>query len=152
MSSKGIKLSLSGLLAAIGSAVKAVAAPFLVLCTLMCVDFFAGITRGWHRGELSSRTGVRGLVKKLCYGMAVIAAAGVDCVIAWGSELAGGSLGFHPMFVLLVIFWLSINECISILENLSEIGVPLPGFLLKAAKRLKSEVEKKGEDKDGRKK
>ena len=41
--------------------------------------------------------------------------------------------------------WLVLNECISILENISEIGVPLPAFLLKIIEKLEKTVEDTGE-------
>ena len=50
------------------------------------------------------------------------------------------------MFGLLVTFWLVLNECISILENLSAIGVPLPPFLMKIVDKLKQTTEAKGEE------
>ena len=40
-----------------------------------------------------------------------------------------------------------LNECISILENISEIGVPLPAFLLKLIEKLKKTVEDAGDQK-----
>jgi len=55
-----------------------------------------------------------------------------------GLELAG-----YSIFGLLVIVWLTLNELISILENMKEIGVPLPGFLLKIVDKLKSQTETK---------
>ena len=41
----------------------------------------------------------------------------------------------------LVAVWLIINEIISILENVGDIGVPLPGFLTKIVQGLKSKIE-----------
>ena len=42
--------------------------------------------------------------------------------------------------------WLILNECISILENISEIGVPLPSFLVALIQKLKKTTENKGEE------
>lgn len=39
--------------------------------------------------------------------------------------------------------WFIINECISILENLAVIGIPLPSFLVKIVHKLKITVENK---------
>ena len=47
-------------------------------------------------------------------------------------------------FGLLVAVWLIINEMISILENLSKLGVPIPGFLKVLLKKLKITTD--GED------
>ena len=49
-------------------------------------------------------------------------------------------------FGLLVTIWLILNECISILENISEIGVPLPSFLVALIQKLKKTTENKGEE------
>ena len=46
-----------------------------------------------------------------------------------------------PFFVILCSQVRRFNECISILENISEIGVPLPAFLLKLIDKLKKTVE-----------
>ncbi len=42
---------------------------------------------------------------------------------------------------LLVAVWLICNELISILENIGDIGVPLPGFLGRLVSMLKSKVD-----------
>lgn len=149
MNTTAAKMSISAALAAVGATLGAVVAPFLVLCVLMAADYCTGLTKSWQTGTLSSRTGIKGFVKKLSYGFAVIASVGVDIVVNYCCALTGRQFGYHPMFVLLAIAWLSVNECISILENLKEIGVPLPNFLIKAAKRLKDEVDKEGGDGDG---
>ena len=46
-------------------------------------------------------------------------------------------------FRMLVLVFIIANEGISILENISEMGVPIPGFLKKVFERLnkKEEVE-----------
>jgi hypothetical protein len=45
----------------------------------------------------------------------------------------------------LVAVWLICNEIISILENINDIGVAMPPFLLKLAGSLKSQVEGKAD-------
>ena len=57
-------------------------------------------------------------------------------------------LGYIIFFGLPVTIWLGINELISILENLGSIGVPLPKFLLKIIKKLKTTTENKVESGD----
>ena len=59
------------------------------------------------------------------------------------------SMGFNiqvPFIVAtLVAVWIVVNEIISILENLVDIGIALPPFLMPIVKRIKKEVEKVGE-------
>ncbi len=68
--------------------------------------------------------------------------AGVtDWLISEGLSSVGIDIGFSYYFGVIVTIWLIINECISILENLSVLGVPLPSFLVKIVHRLKITVE-----------
>lgn len=141
MKKQTVKIGISAAFAAIGSVYKTLAVPFFVLCVLMAADYITGMVKSWQKGILSSKTGLKGFVKKLCYGLAVIAAVGVDYVVLTLSGAFGYDISVKPFFALLCTVWLIINECISILENLTEIGVPMPDFLVKAAKRLKNSVE-----------
>ncbi len=135
------KFTLSVAFAAIGSMCKELAVPFFVLCVLMIADHITGMVKSWQLGTLCSRTGIKGFIKKLCYGLAVVAAIGIDYVIVIASSKFGYDIGVQPFFGWLCTAWLIINECISILENLSAMGVPMPTFLAKAAKKLKNNVE-----------
>lgn len=53
------------------------------------------------------------------------------------------TVNYNMWFGLLVAVWLIINEMISILENLSKLGVPIPEFLTKIIQRLKNSTERK---------
>lgn len=138
------RLGISAALAAVVSLCKELAVPFIVLCVLMTADYVTGMVKSWQKGTLCSKTGVKGFIKKLCYGMAVVAALGVDYVIVTLSETLSYKVNGGTFFAMLCTVWLIINECISILENLSEMGVPMPIFLIKISKRLKNNMEEKG--------
>ncbi len=118
--------------------------PLIILAIVMVADYITGMAAAWVTGTLSSRTGVLGVVKKIGYIFAVGVAIVVDYIITFAAENVGAELGFH-IFGLLVTVWLILNECISILENLAEIGVPLPGFLIAIVKKLKKSTEQAGE-------
>ena len=120
--------------------------PLIVMTIVRIADYITGMAAAWVSGTLSSRAGVIGIVKKVGYLFVVGVAVVVDYVIVFGAENAGTDLGNFHIFGLLVTVWLILNECISILENLSEIGVPLPGFLLAVVKKLKKSTEKIGDD------
>ena len=104
------------------------------------------MVRAWVTNALSSRVGIVGIVKKICYLFGVGVAIVVDWLIQTAGAKAGLDLGGFYVFGLLVAIWLILNECISILENLAEIGVPLPDFLLKLIARLKKTVEDRGDE------
>lgn len=125
--------------------------PIIVLCAVMILDYITGMISAWKARELSSRRGAFGVVKKLCYLIAVCVGIGVDWLIYSGLKSMDVSLGVTVFFGVLVSIWLIITELISILENLQKIGVPLPGFLGKMLKRLKittEELTDKEENKD----
>lgn len=127
----------------------ALVAPIILVVIMMLIDYATGIASAWVSGELSSRTGIIGILKKL--GMICMIAVGgaVDFVIARGVAQVGYSIGTTYTFGLIICIWIIINECISVLENLAEIGVPVPEFLLKIIRRLKEVTERSaGEDKE----
>ena len=125
-------------------------APVIVLGLVMLADYVSGLARAWIGKTLCSRVGIIGIVKKIAYLFAVAVAVVVDWVIQTAAAKAGLELRGFYLFGLLVTIWLILNECISILENLAAIGVPLPTFLLKIVEKLKQTAEDKGEEAVGR--
>lgn len=117
------------------------AVPLIVLFAAMIIDYVTGMAAASHNSELSSKKGFWGIVKKICYLALVCVGMGVDWLIYCGLSQIGISLNYTMLFGVLVTIWLIINEMISILENLSVIGVPLPGFLKKIVGKLKIAVE-----------
>ena len=69
----------------------------------------------------------------------LIAVMIVDYFTGMASAKVTGELSYW--FGMIITVWLIINELISILENLGEIGVPLPEFLVNAVKSLKNKVD-----------
>lgn len=120
--------------------------PLVVLIAVMIIDYMSGMLKAWGNEELSSRVGLRGIVKKLSYLMLVCVAGVVDWLLWSGLRQVGISLDFGFCFGLIVTIWLIINELISILENLEALKVPMPAFLKKIIKHLKSAVEVMGDN------
>lgn len=135
--------------AAVGVYFRQLTFPVLLLILAMALDYLSGMTRAWMQRELSSKVGVIGVVKKLCYMLGVAVAVMVDFVIQIAAEQTSLDLSGCYFCALLVIVWLILNECISILENIDKIGVPVPDFLMSLVKRLKSNTEQKGGGDDG---
>lgn len=112
----------------------------LVACNIM--DYITGLAAAHRRNQkVSSYVGVLGIAKKVCMWLLIAVGAVVDWLLLY----CGANLGFEihlPMLAAsLVAVWLIINEVISILENVGDIGVPLPGFLTKIVQGLKSKIE-----------
>ena len=118
---------------------------FGVLLAVMVGDYVSGMAKAWSTGKLCSKTGLRGILKKLGY-LALVGVAGVvDWLVRYGLTQVGVEVSFRFLMAAMVIVWLIINELISILENVAALGGPVPGFLQKLLGRLKDTVEKKAE-------
>ncbi len=118
------------------------AIPVYVLVACNVMDYITGLAAAHRRGQkVSSYVGVLGIAKKVCMWLLI----GVGTVVDWLLMYCGSQLGFEihlPMLAAsLVAVWLIVNEIISILENIGDIGVPLPGFLTKIVQGLKSKIE-----------
>lgn len=120
--------------------------PLTVLITVMLADYVTGMVKAWSAGALCSRTGVRGIVKKVGYLVLVGVAGVADWLLRYGLGQAGVEADFDFLMAAMVIVWLIINELISILENVAAIGGPVPPFLRKLLTRLKSTVEEQAEE------
>ena len=133
------------ILAACAAYLRELIVPVVMLAIVMLADYLTGLARAWVTKQLSSRIGVLGIVKKVSYLFVVGVAIVIDFVIQYAAGKAGLDFGSVYFFGLLVTIWLILNEYISILENLADIGVPLPAFLVKLVKRLKKTTEAKGD-------
>lgn len=118
------------------------AIPVYVLVACNVMDYITGLAAAHRRGQpISSYVGITGIAKKVCMWLLI----GVGAVVDWLLMYCGSQLGFEihlPMLAAsLVAVWLIVNEIISILENIGDIGVPLPEWLLGIVKGLKSKIE-----------
>ncbi len=138
---KTLKGALSAFLAVAVNYVGIIAVPIIMLCVVMLLDYITGMVAAWRSRELSSKKGSFGIIKKLCYLIAVCVGIIVDWVIYSGLDSMGVSLGIRVLFGVIIAIWLIINELLSIVENLRKIGVPLPAFLEKIVRRLKNTTE-----------
>ena len=145
MENKGLQMVLSAAVAAFSVYFNALAVPLIVLLIAMTADYISGMTAAYISAELSSKRGIQGIVKKLSYMVMVAVAMGVDWLIHSGLGTFNINIDGDMWVGLIVTSWLIINEMISILENLSRIGVPMPAFLIKIVGKLKSTVDKDGE-------
>lgn len=145
---KGSQLAITGFLTLIAYYFNIVAVPIIVLVVAMIIDYITGMVAAYHSAELSSKKGIFGIVKKVCYLALVCVGIGVDWLIYSGLQSINVNIGYTIFFGVLVTIWLIINELISILENLGSIGVPLPKFLVNVCKRLKTTTESVVGDKE----
>lgn len=148
MKENAVKITLAAVVGGLSAYLGVIAVPLIVLIAVMVTDYITGMAKAYINAQLSSRIGIKGIIKKLCYFLAVICAGVMDWVISVGAAKLGIDIGISLYIGLIVTIWLIINELISILENLSVVGVPLPKFLSKTIEKLKTAVESKGDIND----
>ena len=139
---------LAAALGALCSYASALVVPLAVLIAVMLADYASGMAKAWSAGKLCSKTGLRGILKKLGYLVLVGVAGVVDWLVRYGLTQVGVEVSFQFLMAAMVIVWLIINELISILENVAALGGPVPGFLRKLLTRLKATVETKAGEGD----
>ena len=147
MQNKELQVFISAAFAGLLYYLGIVSIPIIMLIFAMIIDYATGRSAAWYNSELSSKKGVKGIVKKVGYLALVVATMILDWLISQGLQQINLDLHYSVFFAVLVTVWLIINELISVLENLSRIGVPIPNFMKKLIDRLKTTVEKGDESK-----
>lgn len=117
--------------------------PLAALTVVVVIDYLTGMGKAWVKGELCSKIGLKGAAKKVGYYVMVAVAMEIDFFIRYELTELGIAYEIDFMLSAMLIVWLAINECISILENLDAIGVPVPSWLMAVIKKLKTKTEEK---------
>lgn len=146
-----IQATISVVLGALASYFNVLLIPVLVLVAVMVIDYATGMTSAWKSGELESKVGLLGILKKVSYLVLVAVGGVVDYLISAGLAAANVEISVTYCCGLIVTVWLIINELISILENLAELGTPIPKFLVNVVHRLKNTVESKTDSETNKK-
>lgn len=99
---------------------------FITLLLFMLIDYITGIIKGIINKELSSNKGLYGILKKVGIIFIVVIASLVDTIVDTSNAVRT-----------LTIYFFIPNEGISILENSSSIGLPMPKRLLDIFNKIK---------------
>ena len=123
--------------------------PMLILIACNIIDYITGLCAAKYRSEaISSYKSFRGIAKKICMWLLVAIGAMLDWLLSYAVGTAGISIGLNFVVASVAAVWLIANDIISILENIRDIGTPLPPFLMKIAESVKKSAENKGDDDD----
>jgi len=111
-----IKLILTIIYSALSWAFGGLDLMFNALISMMILDYISGILVAVKNKKLSSNVGFKGLCKKFMILIMVIVSNIIDvAIIGYGNTCRTMTIAFY-----------SANEAISILENASNLGLPLP--------------------------
>jgi len=102
-----------------------------ILITFMILDYITGVIWAYIQKNLNSEVGFKGLVKKCTILIVLIVGAMLDRLLNSGEWV----------FRTLVAYFYIANEGISLLENISNLGVPIPAKIKDALEQLNNEEE-----------
>lgn len=122
---------------------------FTVLITLVGTDVLTGWLKGWHQGDLDSAKNFRGYIRKATILLLAILGVVLDIAVAGtllflgmdNLTVFGLNLVSMPLVASIMLIWLNLGEILSILENLSAMGIRMPKFLEEGIKRIYNRVD-----------
>lgn len=96
-------------------------------CIILTVDTVSGMIKGFVTGTYESKKFRKGLLKKSGYMLAIILAVQLDIILGNTGTLRGA-----------LLFCFITNEGTSVIENLGEMGIPIPAPIVNAIAVLKN--------------
>jgi len=129
------------------------AIPLCMLLGLNIADYWTGITAAPYRDTederpVKSYKSIRGIQKKVCMYILVVVGASVDWLLSNTLQTAGFDFKWPSVFATVITCWLIFNEIISILENIEDIGTPIPPFLMPIMKLIRKNITIEGDSED----
>lgn len=103
-----------------------------ILITFMVLDYVTGVIYAYVIKTLNSEIGFKGLIKKCMILAVLIVGVALDRML--------GNDGTWIFRTLVCYFYIA-NEGISLLENISNLGVPIPNKIKNALEQLNNDEE-----------
>ena len=119
---------------------------FLGYLILNVVDFITGTIKARITKKESSSKGLIGILKKVGYWILILITFLASYMLSNLGDLINIDIDFVILFGWFTLGCLIINELRSILENLSEVGINLPDFLIKGLEVIQHIIEKKNKE------
>jgi toxin secretion/phage lysis holin len=107
------------------------------LIAFVVVDYITGVLRAIVEKQLSSRVGSKGIAKKVAIFLIVGIGHLVDAYVLGGSGA--------PIRTAVIFFYIA-NEGVSLLENSTAIGLPVPDKLKDVLQQLHGKSDETGGD------
>lgn len=137
-----VKTTVTAIMSVFTSLFGALAIPIILMVGCNVIDYITGLIAAPPRGQgISSYRGIHGIMKKVCMWLLVVVGVIIDQLLQYASETVGFANPFTFLVATVVAIWIICNEIISILENIVDIGVPVPGFLIPLVKNIKTQVD-----------
>lgn len=121
------------------------AIPVIILLGLNIADYVTGIAAAPYRDvsderPVKSYKSIRGIQKKVCMYLLILVGWIVDTMLCTTLKQAGFTFSWPNIFATVITCWLIFNEIISLLENIDDIGTPIPPFLMPIMKMIRQKI------------
>ena len=121
----------------------------MVACNV--IDYITGLWAAPKRpadGGISSYRSMTGIIKKVTMWLLVVVGAIIDQLLLYACAVMGYQIHLTFLVACVVAIWIICNELISILENMVDIGINLPAFLMPLVSTLKNSIDNITENKE----
>ena len=147
-----LKIILAGATGLIGSFFGAYVPILCVVLVSICLDVMTGLIRAKITGEsINSKTGTIGFWKKLALLLGLFFGIFLDVFIPIMLDVVTINIPFKLPIGTIVGCYITLNESISILENLNRSGVTFPKWLKNILKGTKDTINEGGVNDNNRK-
>ena len=137
-----MKLLLAGICGSLAALSENYGVILLLCCAFILIDLATGLAKAKIQGRLSSDTGYKGFWRKAALLAALAFGICLDLLVEYAAA-AGLGAEFPALIGRLLAFYIAVNECISITENLSACCVRLPGFLAAALGSARDKLDQR---------
>ena len=137
-----MKLLLAGICGSLAALSENYGVILLLCCAFILIDLATGLAKAKIQGRLSSDTGYKGFWRKAALLAALAFGICLDLLVEYAAA-AGLGAEFPALIGRLLAFYIAVNECISITENLSACGVRLPNFLAAALGSARDKLDQR---------
>lgn len=107
-----------------------------ILLALIVMDIITGVLKGYTEGNLKSSIGFKGFARKGLIMAVVILAHWLDVLTGDG----------QPVFRTMAVYFYIALEGLSILENASALGLPVPAFIKDKLGQVKESGQQNNND------
>ncbi len=142
MNHKTMQAIVTGITGFLSSVLGILYVPVLLMVLCNIIDYITGLMAAPNRKDgINSYKSMRGICKKVTMWLLVVVGAIIDHLLKYAAATFGIALPFTFLIACIVAVWIICNELISILENMVDIGVSLPIFILPLVKHIRSQVD-----------
>jgi len=134
-------------LAALSSVLGIGGYPVIFFIVVALIDWITGTMKALKSGNWASAVARGGLWHKTGEFISLLVAAGLDILIyCISANLPALGINYKAFLLPVVSVWYICTELGSILENIGELGAPVPAFLRRAISLLREKAEESGEE------